>query len=165
MNNNTTTLDQQSDAGWNQIGLTLIELMIVLAVAGILGALAIPQVKDFLLRGRVAEGLAVAQEAKVIVMRNAMNGSSDLASGFAPIRQPAKATLVKSITVSESGTGEITVRYGAEVGDGVITLVPFTGAPEKPQPIKAGQQASGPISWACKASGGLRPEHMPASCN
>ena len=146
-----------------QRGLTLIELMIVLAVAGILGALAIPQIKDYLLRGRVAEGLSVAEDAKAIVMSNALKGAPDLAAGFTPIRQTAKATLVKSITVSDNGTGEISVRYGAEVSEGIITLVPYTGSAEKPQALKAGQQASGAISWVCKAT--LNAEHVPTSCN
>ena len=58
----------------NQKGFTLIELMIVVAIVGILAAIAIPAYQDYTVRARVTEGLSLASAAKVTVSENAMSG-------------------------------------------------------------------------------------------
>ena len=76
-----------------QKGFTLIELMIVVAIVGILAAVAIPAYQDYTVRARVAEGLGLASAAKVSVAENAANGSADLSLGYtAPTADAAKVT-------------------------------------------------------------------------
>ncbi|HPU54314.1 MAG TPA: pilin, partial [Burkholderiaceae bacterium] len=65
-----------------QKGFTLIELMIVVAIVGILAAVAIPAYQDYTVRARVAEGLGLASAAKISVAENAANGSADLGLGY-----------------------------------------------------------------------------------
>ena len=60
-----------------QQGFTLIELMIVVAIIGILAAIAIPQYQDYTIRAKVSEGVAVGSSAKVTVSENYANGVSD----------------------------------------------------------------------------------------
>jgi type IV pilus assembly protein PilA len=153
-------------------GLTLIEFMIVLAVVGILVAMVIPQMQNALIRSRVAEGLAGAQEMKALIADNAKKGLADLSTG---VKAPAPTRLVKSMTVTNTSTGEIEVKYGQDAGGGTLLLVPHTGAISAPASIVAGKALpdGASLQWACKASGsrfpigGLAstlPEHAPDGC-
>ena len=63
-----------------QKGFTLIELMIVVAIVGILAAIAIPAYQDYTIRARVTEGLSLASAAKTTVSENMQTGQTDLGS-------------------------------------------------------------------------------------
>jgi type IV pilus assembly protein PilA len=129
--------------------------MIVVAIIGILAAVAIPSYQDYTVRARVSEGLLLAASAKVTVSENAASGTS-LNAGFTA---PAATTAVTSVGITEA-TGVITITYTAAAGNGTITLVPSSaGAALASGTIPAG----GSIDWSC-SGGTLADRYKPSNC-
>jgi type IV pilus assembly protein PilA len=153
-----------------QKGFTLIELMIVVAIIGILAAVAIPAYQDYTVRARVTEGLSLASAAKTVVTENATNASSSYDLGY---QQPSPTRNVASV-VPDAATGVITVTLTAAAGAGTLTLNPYTGDVASPAALpSAGTPPDGAIGWRCLAEGAsfgtftagtLKAKYAPAEC-
>jgi len=169
-----------------QKGFTLIELMIVVAIIGILAAIAIPAYQDYTVRSKITEGLNLASSAKVSVAEgfqsNDLPGVAAAALAWnPPVFQPTK--YVTSITIA-AGTGVITILYNAGnipavAGANSLVLSPFMvpagGGAEAP--MAAGSTVN--VDWACNSSqnntskalglgaaglGTLLPKYAPTQC-
>lgn len=130
-------------------GFTLIELMIVLAIIGVLVTAGVPYLQNYLVRARVVEGLGSAAAAKALVSENAMHGAP-FNSGW---QAPSATDNVGGVTI-EPSTGNVTIAYTQRAGDGSIVLVPTqTGADGQSKPLEANKAPEGQIVWTCYAQG------------
>src|SRR5271154_3829419 len=111
-----------------QKGFTLIELMIVVAIIGILAAIAIPAYQDYTVRSKVTEGLNLANSAETAVAEGFQsNDVAGIAASAAAYTTGFTATkYVQTITIG--GTGIIRVRFGAntpQISGKDIVLAPY----------------------------------------
>ncbi len=113
-----------------QQGFTLIELMIVVAIIGILAAIAIPAYQDYTIRAQVSEGLTLAAAAKTSVAETFSNSgeapADRTAAGMTATATDTSGKYVESVEVAD---GVITIAYGNEVNAVVdameLNLTPY----------------------------------------
>ncbi len=134
-----------------QQGFTLIELMIVVAIIGILAAIALPAYQDYTVRSRVTELTVLGSGMKATVGENIANLGTIAAGSCAGVTNVAAATKnVLSSTCTDT-TGVIAVTGTAAAKDVVITLTPNL-------------TADGVITWACTVNGAANFKYVPAEC-
>ncbi|WP_329604954.1 pilin [Spartinivicinus ruber] len=154
---NTTELGHMKHIKQQQQGFTLIELMIVVAIIGILAAVAIPAYQDYTVRSRVTEGLSLASSAKLAVAENAASANKSLSAGWTA---PAATDNVTGLAV-DATNGTITITYTAAAGGAgkTIILEPKSNGAA----LAAGTPPAGAVTWTC-TGGDLEAKYRPSNC-
>jgi type IV pilus assembly protein PilA len=139
-----------------QQGFTLIELMIVVAIIGILAAIAIPAYKDYTVRAKVSEGMNLAAGAKLAVSEYESSESawctSNATCGIAASTEIA-GEYVNDVSVGGSGVITVTFKAAApapvEIRSQTVVLTPSTN--------------EGSVEWTCNA-GSVSDQYLPSRC-
>jgi type IV pilus assembly protein PilA len=166
-----------------QNGFTLIELMIVVAIIGILAAVALPAYQDYTVRAKVTEGLVLGSNLKLTVADNAANATPAASGGFfagMPTSIAATPTTCAAATCVFNGTtaaapltkavetmtgtaanGRIDIKYTPAIAaTAASTLVLWPSS--STAVLAAGTPPPGPIVWTCYTAGKATPPNTPA---
>ena len=136
-------------------GFTLIEMMIVLAIIGILAALAVPMYLDYAVRSQVAEGLNLAASAKVAVSEYYLDqGVYPANNDIAGLEDPTNITGAYVTQIEIAADGVIEVTFGNDVNvkidSAVLSVVPT--------------DANGSLLWSCTGDATLVDKWLPPAC-
>ncbi|MCZ4321114.1 pilin [Pseudomonas anguilliseptica] len=134
-----------------QKGFTLIELMIVVAIIGILAAVALPAYQDYTTRAKVSEVMLMGAPAKLAVAEtsSSLGGLASLTASNSGYTFPGATKYVSNVAITNA-TGVVTITSSVPGANGNIVLTPTAVG------------ATGQLTWACTTT--INTKFVPAEC-
>lgn len=162
-----------------QKGFTLIELMIVVAIIGILAAIALPAYQDYTARAKVSEVVLAASQCRTAITEAAQTGFATTPNaansfGCGEVNTPnaISSQYVAGVTTTAAGVINVQARNIAQLGNNVnVTFTPFSDAalitPMTAANFNRATLLNGGIQgWRCAAAAqnGIQAKYLPSSC-
>ena len=155
----------------HQQGFTLIELMIVVAIIGILAAIALPAYQDYTIRAKMSEVILAGSACRTTITEVSQTGLSAAPTGsdFGCESSDAPSQYVSSIDTTAAGVVQITIaNISGDVDGEVVELRPYSDASKNTIMTATGYVSGSGLTpikgWKCGPAGALDIKYLPASC-
>ena len=147
-----------------QKGFTLIELMIVVAIIGILAAVALPAYQDYTVRAKMSEVILAMSACRSSITEVYQTGGTPPAANGWGCEQGVSSKYVKGLSTDVNGVVTATVTsISADVNDSLVTLTPMMAG--NTPASSANDMGKGLNGWSCGGTGtSLNKKYLPGSC-